>query len=372
MENILPHPSAFISPEDINIIRNTAAEAEQSGMLHADQLQVIYRQKWFKLLVPEAYTGRQVTLSELVRLQEAISWTDGSTGWVVTLCCGAGWFGGFIDPDIAEQIFTEANVCLAGSGAVNGVAEITETGYLINGSWKYASGAHHATHITANCAIKQGGQPVLNKNGEPLVLPFIFDKKNAAILPAWKYIGMVATGSDAFEVKDLAVSHDRQFKIDAAAAVIDVPLYRYPFLQLAEATLAVNISGIATHFIDLCADVFKDRMNHPRLTDQHKRILTDSLAQANKEMLGLRKAFFESVDISWNAITADNTVSAAQLSVVSTTSRLLAITARQIVDRLYPLCGLVAASTETEINRAWRDLHTASQHSLLTFSNQVG
>jgi alkylation response protein AidB-like acyl-CoA dehydrogenase len=367
MENTIPHPSALIAADDINIIRNTAAEAEQLGMLHPDQLAVIYRERWFKLLVPNVYTGRQITLPELVRLQEAISWTDGSTGWVVTLCSGAGWFGGFIDPAIAQHVFVNDTVCLAGSGAVCGTAEITDNGYLINGGWKYASGAHHATHITANCAIKQNGAPVLNEGGEQLVLPFIFDKADVTILPAWKYIGMVATGSDAFEVKDLEVSKDRQFKIDPSAVKVVGALYHYPFLQLAEATLAVNISGIATHFIDLCAAVFDDRMNHSRLTAPQKIYLIDTLALANKEMTGLRQLFFEAVDASWAAIMAKQSVPAELLNNVSANSRRLAITARELVDKLYPLCGLIAASTETEINRAWRDLHTASQHALLTF-----
>jgi len=368
MENTLPHPSTFISGDDIDTIRNTAAEAEQIGMLHPRQLEIIYERQWFKLLVPGIYSGRQISLSELVRLQEAISWTDGSTGWVVTLCCGAGWFGGFIDAEIARQIFNDSKVCLAGSGAVCGTAELTENGYLINGSWKYASGAHHATHITANCAIKKNGEPVLNADGEQLVLPFIFDKKDVQILPAWKYIGMIATGSDAFEVKDLVVPHNRQFEIDPSAVIVDEPLYRYPFLQLAEATLAVNISGIAIHFIDLCNDVFKERMNHPRLSDQQKIYLIDSLALANKEMNQLRSVFFDAVDASWESIVNENRVPDVQLNKVSAVSRRLAITAREIVDRLYPLCGLTAASTETEINRAWRDLHTASQHTLLTFA----
>ena len=368
MENTVPHPSAFISGDDINTIRNTAAEAEQSGILHPRQLEIIYRQQWFKLLVPKIYTGLQISLSELVRLQEAISWTDGSTGWVVTLCSGAGWFGGFIDPEIAGPVFNNSQVCLAGSGAVCGTAELTEAGYIINGSWKYASGAHHATHITANCAIKKNGEPVLNADGEQLVLPFIFDKKDVQILPAWKYIGMIATGSDAFELKDLRVPHNRQFKIDPSAVIVDAPLYRYPFLQLAEATLAVNISGIAIHFIDLCGDVFQERMNHPRLTDQQKIYLIEALALANKEMNQLRSAFFDAVDNSWESIVNEKTVPDAQLKQVSATSRKLAITARKIVDRLYPLCGLTAASTTTEINRTWRDLHTASQHTLLTFA----
>ncbi|MCR8561507.1 acyl-CoA dehydrogenase [Mucilaginibacter sp. BJC16-A38] len=368
MENILQHPSALIDAGDVHIIRTKAAEAEQLGMLHPEQLKIIYRQKWFKLLVPEVYTGRQVSLSQLVRLQEAISWADGSTGWVVTLCSGAGWFGGFINPEIAQRIFVEDTVSLAGSGAVCGTAEITSNGYIINGTWKYASGAHHATHITANCSIIKDGKPVLNDDGEPLVLPFIFDKKDVTILPAWKYIGMVATGSDSFEVKELTVPFNRQFKIDPAAAVINSPLYQYPFLQMAEATIAVNLSGIAIHFIDLCEGIFREKLKQPRLTDEQKEFLTDELNHSKSELDLVREDFFETVDQSWNAIQSNNIVPQDILQQVSITSRKLAHFSREIVDRLYPLCGLTAASTETEINRAWRDLHTASQHALITFA----
>lgn len=366
MENQLPHPSALISRVDINIIRKNAAEAEQSGLLNAGQLDIIYREGWFKLLVPKVYTGKQITLPDLVRLQEAISWADGSTGWVVTLCSGAGWFGGFMNTELSQQIFADPRVCLAGSGAVGGTAEKVDDDYIINGFWKYASGIHHATHITANCAITQNGEPVLGDDGEALVLPFIFDKKDVTTVPAWKYIGMVATGSDAFEIKDLKVNKERAFKIDPASAIVNAPLYRYPFLQLAEATLAVNLSGIARHFIDLCGDVFNERMNHPRLTPSQKIILIEALALANKEMEALRRPFFEAVDVSWNDIAQNNTVSSANLATVSSVSRKLAISAREIVDRLYPLCGLIAAGSDTEINRAWRDLHTASQHTSLS------
>ncbi len=367
MNTTIPHPSDFIDANGVTTIRNSADEAEALGMLHPQQIELIHRRGWFKLLVPEVYTGRQITLPNLVRLQEAISWTDGSTGWVVTLCSGAGWFGGFIGAEVGNEIFANPQVCLAGSGAVGGTAEITDDGYMINGTWKYASGAHHATHITANSTITAKGQPVLSADGQPWVAPFVINRADVTLLPAWKYIGMVATGSDAFEVKELYVQQNRRFKIDPSAFVVDAPLYHYPFLQLAEATLAVNISGIAIHFIDCCADVFKDRMNHPRLTDQNKKTLMNELALANKEMDMLRKPFFEAVDASWQSITQNNKVPDAELKAVSATSRKLAITSRQIVDRLYPLCGLIAAAPDTEINRAWRDLHTASQHALLTF-----
>ena len=44
MENI-SHPSAFIETDDVAAIRDTAALAEQAGMLHNEQLKVIYKKK---------------------------------------------------------------------------------------------------------------------------------------------------------------------------------------------------------------------------------------------------------------------------------------------------------------------------------------
>lgn len=363
-KNIIPHPSQFISRMDTDIIRNTAAEAEKTSMLHPQQLAVIYNNKWFRLLVPQVYGGQQVTLPELLQRQEAISWADGSMGWVVTLCNGAGWFGGFISAEIAPGIFNDERVCLAGSGAAAGTAEITANSYRVNGFWKYASGIHHATHITANCIITKNGEPVLS-DGEPLILPFIFDKKDVTIVPAWKYSGMVATGSDAFEVNNLEVACNRQFKIDPDAAIITAPIYRYPFLQLAEATIAVTLSGMAVNFIDLCKELFAEKQ--PRLSERQKTLLIEELNAAEAKIGEQRKVFYGAVECSWEAIEQTKTIPDTALAAVSNYSHALAQTSREVVDILYPLCGLAAAHTGSEINRAWRDLHTASQHSLLTF-----
>ncbi|MEQ8663446.1 MAG: hypothetical protein RLW62_21725, partial [Gammaproteobacteria bacterium] len=42
----------------------------------------------------------------------------------------------------------------------------------------------------------------------------------------------------------------------------------------------------------------------------------------------------------------------------------LAATARGVLARLQPLLGLRAVDTRSEINRVWRDFHTAGQHAL--------
>jgi len=357
----IKHPSYYLQPDWVKIIRERAPEAESMAQLHPDQLAVIYEQGWFKILAPAVYSGREMSLPELVRLEESISWADGSVGWVVTLCCGAGWFGGFLQQEKAKAVFGNSKVCLAGSGAATGTATVTENGYIINGTWKYASGAHHATHFTANCIIKKSDENVLDEEGNALILPFIFDSKDAEVFPAWKYVGMMGTGSDAFRVTNLVVNDDCCFKIDPTAAVIDSALYQYPFLQLAEATLAANISGIAIHFMDLCAEIFDKKLGMDKYSEAQKNILKKTLTRLQDELGIERSEFYIAIDSSWNGCNEK------ALDAVSSTSRKLAKTARECVDQLYPYCGLEAANPESEINKTWRDIHTASQHSLLTF-----
>ncbi|WP_431199262.1 acyl-CoA dehydrogenase [Mucilaginibacter sp. P25] len=360
------HPSQNLKPEWVDIIRKAAPAAEQAGKLQPDQLALIYEQGWFKFLVPKVYSGLQLALPQMVRLEESLAWANGSLGWVVTLCAGAGWFGGFLDPALAAEIMANPQLCLAGSGASTGTATISGDGYIVNGTWKYASGAHHATHITANCIIKKGDETVLNDEGEPLILPFVFDKKDVSIFPAWKYVGMMATGSDAYEVKDLYVDKNRSFKIDPQYTVVNEPLYRYPFLQLAEATLAANLSGLAIHFLDLCGPAFDERMKNPRLTEPQKEYIQQLLADQIILLNEVRAEFYQAVDCSWNNFdSADNN----GLQEVSLMSRKLAKVSRESVDKLYTYCGLSAANPDTEINQVWRDLHTAGQHSLLTFES---
>jgi alkylation response protein AidB-like acyl-CoA dehydrogenase len=359
------HPSNLLEPGWVSLIRDAAPAAEKAGRLEPCQLDLIYSQGWFKLLITKALGGLQMDLPGLLRLEEALSWADGSLGWVVTLCCGAGWFGGFIEQTFAANEFAADRVCLAGSGAPGGVAELTDEGYIINGRWNYASGAAHATHLTANCIVQQNGIPLSQPDGEPLILPFIFRSNEVTVLPAWKYMGMMATGSDAFEVKTLFVDPVRQFKIDPRQNNTGAQVYDYPFLQLAETTLSVNLAGMSIHFMDLCETIFSGKIQHKKLTVLQENLLWKTLESAKVNVELIRHKFYTAVDSSWN-----NKENAAALQHVSVLSRQLARTALNAVDALYPYCGLEAAGTTSAINRVWRDIHTASQHALLTFPDE--
>jgi indole-3-acetate monooxygenase len=357
----LHHPSEFLNKESIAQIRECAREAESARKLHDHQLEIIYRNKWLKMYVPKKYGGLNLSLPEILKIEECLSWVDGSTAWVVTLCSGAGWFVGFLNPQIADTIFKDDQVCIAGSGALTGVAEITETGYVLDGVWRYASGALHATAFTMNCLLTKGGHQIQNRDGSPKMASFIVMKDEVTLDATWNSMGMIATGSHSFKVNQLPVSKERCFHIDPNGVVLNEPIYRYPFLQLAETTLAVNISGMAIRFIDLCEVILSSEIEN-KLRDES---LTQVVADARNSLNEFRQSLFTIVEESWKILVSGNEIAATMLKEISESSRRLSHNSRTRVNVLYPFCGLKAAAVDSEINRIWRNIHTAGQHTLL-------
>jgi alkylation response protein AidB-like acyl-CoA dehydrogenase len=358
------HPSGYISPDLSDALRKLSAIAEKKGKLQPAQLKIIYRQGWFNIWVPEMYGGLELSLPEALRIEEGLAWTDGSLGWTVTLCSGANWFVGFLQPEAAKKIFKDKKVCLAGSGKPSGIAKVTKKGYEVSGQWNYATGAPHATIFTTNCVIEENGEVVKDEAGNPLVRSFWFYKEEVTLIKNWNSVGMIATASHGFEVKKLPIPANRSFVLDTAQAVLPHPVYHFPFLQFAEATLAVNYAGMAIHFMDLCQVLFGEKMMH----QQSRAAITPELIQLLEkcilEINNARGQFYAAVDKAWES---HQSLTPELLQAISSTSRSLSATARKLVDHLYPWCGLVAANPTSEINRVWRDLHTASQHTLLLF-----
>jgi alkylation response protein AidB-like acyl-CoA dehydrogenase len=358
-----PHPSSFIAQTILSEIRSYGAEAERLKTLHDRQLALIYDQSWFKMFVPKDHGGLENTLPEVLEIEEALAWADGSTSWVVTLCSGAGWFFGFLDPTAASKIFNNKMVCLAGSGAPSGAAEITSTGFRINGTWKYASGALNASMFTANCVITKNNKPILNPDGTPVIKAFVVSSEKVLLTRNWNSMGMIATASHGFTISDLDVEENQAFQINNEHTKHSGSVYRYPFLQLAEATLAVNYSGMTQQFVDLCEPIFQKRMN-----DGFRPIkdLMQLHLNAKEELQIIRDQFYHDATLSWKACSVNSPDQILLHDRVSKASHELYRICLKIIDSLYPYTGLTGANTENEINRVWRNFHTASQHTLFS------
>ncbi len=344
-----------LSPELMATIRAQSPIAEKQGTLTTVQLRLIYEQKWFHLFVPRQYGGLELSLPEVVRLEENLAYVDGSLAWVVTLCAGAGMFVGYLGEDLAKEIFDDPHACLAGSGQSNGLAKSAGNYFEVSGSWPYASGAPHATHFTGNCIV----------NGTDQIQSFIFKKEEVQLQPNWHYIGLNATAGYSYAVKETIIPSNRAFIIGAAFAQLPQPVYRYPFLQLAETTIAANISGMCMNFFELAKGLLNKKENTNTRSERVKQKGLQLVDSGTHKIELLRKRFYDALDTSWSSHLAHGSIPAKELLTVSQSSIRLAQLSRNLVNKLYPYCGLDAARTDTCLNQVWRNINTASQHTLL-------
>jgi len=364
-----PEPASHaLSPADARRIARYAAEADAWRWLHPVQQAVLHRRGWLRMLAPRAVGGDEWALPDVVRLEEAVARVDGSTAWTLTLCAGAGWFAGFLEPRLAREILATRRVCLAGSGAPTGYADLDGDGYRIDGLWDYASGAPMATHFTFNAILRKDGAVLRDGAGKARIQAFVVPAALVERESTWRSMGLRATASDAYRVSNQWVSFDYAFAIDPAQATAPGPLYRFPFLAFAYVTLAANLAGMAQHFVELASDCIARRRN--RFADDGGALIEAPrvaalLASARARLGDARTRVYATLNEAWASATTANAVSAAQAQALEAASVAWVEAARAAVDTLFPYCGLAAAREDAEINRVWRDFHTASQHSLL-------
>jgi len=347
-------------------IARAAGAAEARGFLHPVQQALMHQRGWLRMLAPRASGGGELPLPQVVRLEEAVAAVDGSMGWVLTLCSGAGWFAGFLPPALARTIMATPHVCLGGSGAPTGYAEREGDGYRITGNWGYASGAPMATHFTLNAVLREGGRELLDDSGAPRIRAFLVPAAQVQVVPSWRSVGLRASASHGYRIDAQWVSQAHGFTISPAAATAHGPLYRYPFYSLAYVTLAANMAGMAAHFLALAQPCIARRRHAARDLPLLDVPEVAALVQARQQAFATARAdFYQVLDASWATVAGGAMPGAGEMAAVQRVSLTLVRVARAAVDDLYPYCGLYAAREDSVINRVWRDFHTASQHALL-------
>jgi len=363
---MIQHASSPLSARDAQRIANHAALADAARFLRPVHQALLHRRGWLTMLAPRASGGAELPLPEVVRLEEAVAAIDGSLGWVLTLCAGAGWFAGFLTPDLAREIIGTRRVCLGGSGAPTGFADEDGDGYRISGRWDYASGAPMATHFTLNAVLRVDGQPLLDEHGAPRIRAFLVPAAQVQLIPSWNSIGMRASASHSYRIDDAWVAKEHGFTISAATACADGPLYRYPFYSLAYVTLSANVAGMASHFMQLTQECIRHRRHAGKdLPLIEVPEVAALLHNKQQDFETARARFYTVLDSSWAKVAAGETLTTDDMQQVQSSSLELTAVSRAAVNELYPLCGLYAAREDSTINRVWRDFHTASQHPLL-------
>lgn len=353
----------YFSEQEISALTEKANHSEDLETLPSPAVDILKNKKLLDLFVPRRYGGLQRDLPEALRWLEATSCIDGSLGWTLTLAAGAGLFGAFINPAFARSVFSQKDTLIAGSGFPGGKAEKTSSGFRINGSWKYASGIDHATLITATCYLTKDRE-IIHDDGKPITKAVAFYPEEIEITDKWNSMGLKATGSHSFAIKDVQIPERRTFFISRDSAHVNGLLYRYPFEAFAHCTLAISMLGIARHFFAEAKQILLSKNDVSEL-DELPKALEREFNDLNLKFKKAKESLYKTVEQSWLDLEESAELDDDLIQKVSVQSRRSCQKALHCVQELYPLLGMSVINPDSVINRCWRDLHTASQHLLL-------
>jgi len=309
----------------------------------------IAQENLWNIWVPKAYGGLELSLTEGLSKLKELAKIDGSLGWTVTLCSGANFFIGNLEPAAAKEIFhSEKITILGGSGGVFGTAEKIGDDYKISGTWRYATGANYLTHFTLNAEIQENGKTLLNKDGSPQVRSFIIPKEEAKIIEDWKTMGLKASVTNSFKVEGSVISKRFSFIYNEFYQPQDI--FKIPFSVFADLTLWVNYMGMAEHFLEEANSVKSVKAIET---------LAEGLELENQKII----AYAEKIE---DEIENDKVISKEFIEEIHTSASNSVKNLSKNIIEVYPYLGIKASENNHPLNQVFCDYFTATQHHIFT------
>lgn len=346
----------------VKLARDRSTSMERARTIDPALLEYIYDNKLFKLFVPKSLGGLMLPLPEALQVFEEAARIDGSFGWAVTIGSGGGFFSATLPPKQAQALFAPRQAVVAGSGYPNGVARKAEGGYHVCGRWSTCSGSTYASVFTANCRIApEGAEP----SPDDPYLSFAFLPEQVEIVRDWNAFGMRATDSHTIVVKDAFVPVDRTFDI-VSPPHFDDPIFRYPFLPFAQTSFASVSLGVGRHFIEEAEALAEEKEEEwLRKKPQWLEAYRERIRQQSEALREAADEFYRIVAATWETFVRSGQLSHDEELEVGSVSKRAAQAALDAAHTIFPLAGMTALMEDHPINRAWRDLHTVTQHAVL-------
>lgn len=354
----------MICENAIQVIRDNQLKSMQTKTLVEEQLDLIYKNNWFNIWVPASLGGLETVLPDGLHLLEELAYWDGGMAWTVTLCAGANMFAGYLDKALATEVFANPKVCFGGSGRATGKAVWDGERYTLTGFWRFATGAPHLSHFTLNSFVFDGNEPRLDDSGEQVVFSFLIPRDKVLVHYDWDSFGLACTASHSFSLDQVAIQPNHAFQIKPEHRAEDTALYRIPFMPFAELTLLVNYMGMYRRYLDMVEKYFFEKSKEESWLSKYGKIYFRTLDGLRLQLESDRKKISLLADLLWHE-SKGATITTVLLDDIAQESREIVKTIREETTRLFPLLGISAAQNGTELNTIFRNIFTATQHSLL-------
>ena len=332
--------------------------------LPPDVLDAMHARGMFRLLVPRSIGGAELDPATYIQCVEAIARGDASVAWCMNQGSGCSMSAGFLEPNVAREVFGGARDVLAWGMGPGAKAIRAEGGWRITGNWAFASGSRHATWLGAHCpCFEADGTPQRHPDGRPWERTMLFRREIATIKDIWQVVGLRGTGSDAYSVQDLFVD-------DAHTLTRDRPeerrepglIYRFAAMQIYASGFAAVALGAARAALDAFIDLARGKT--PALTSTALRdsaVVQSAIGIADVKLNSARAWLIQVLRETQEAVKVAGELTTDQRIAIRQASTFAIHQAKEVVDVAYHEAGSTAIFDANPFERRFRDVNTVTQ-----------
>jgi len=312
----------------------------------------------FRLWLPAAMGGPELSPAEFMRVVEAASAMDGSIGWMVANGGGMSRVGGYLPESIAGEWFDDPLAFIVSATGAVGSAQPVAGGYHVAGRWPFGSGASHATRFMGLAAVRDGSD-----NSQPPVCCY-FAREQVTIHDTWHVSGLRGTGSSDFEVKDAFVPADHTHGFIAPPPTQPGIIYRIPGLSIFPWSITGTSLGIAGGAMAaFTKQAMMQGTPRPGTTRLQDREMVHSMVGRAEAILGAARAFLnEAIAELLAALDDDRDRLMRARARLRIACAYAAEGSASIVQMLTTEAGASSIFESSRLERAGRDINAAVKH----------
>lgn len=315
-------------------------EEYQQLYLNEDRLQKCYDEKWFKLFVPKAYNGLELSMENGCRELLKIAEIQGGLGWTVNLGAGANWFSGFFENEVAKTLFMPENAVIAGSGMTNGEWMSTSIGFEITGEWSKCTGANHATLFSLTANNSTEGSKI-----------FVVPKEKVSLsAEKWPIMGMRNSSSFGIVLNKAKVPNGYDFQMNIVKNHEDYGVFHIPFQAFARLCMSASYLGVVKCLVNLCQ------------TDLKKTMVLEIIEKDLNPLIQVAEEHLYEIANRVENLSSDGNYSEFNEDKMRKQLGENNISIFEVVQKLFLAGGLPFIEEDTLIHWAYRDVLTAVQH----------
>lgn len=350
------------------LVREHADEAERERRLPKVVVEALTAAGLYRVAAARSVGGAETQPETQIRVIEEVSRADGATGWNLMIGIeNLGFLSAALEPEVAQRIYADPGLVVAGALNPLGRAETAEGGVRVSGQWPFASGCQNAHFFWGQCTLEQDGERTRDAQGAVTLLEVLVPSAEFEVVDTWSVSGMRGTGSHDVRVEDVFVPDERVTRTYARPPRETGTLFRLPpFSRLAYNKVGVA-TGIARAAIDHFAELASSKTPRASARPLAERATAQlAMAEAETELRTARAWVFEVVGELWDEVEAGRTPTRELRALVQLACSNAASASVRAVERVHAAAGTSANFIGHPLERCFRDVQVIRQHIMVS------